>query len=78
MTRGSYEHVTPREADVLTKLLADLNEIETARELDIAVETVRMHVKHLHAKLRTRHLHSLVLWAASHKDCCITVNANAD
>jgi DNA-binding CsgD family transcriptional regulator len=63
--------LTPRERDVIGQLLRGLSVAAGAAELGIAPSTARMHVKRLHEKTATTNLHSLVLWAVAHEDCCV-------
>lgn len=63
---------TPRETQILAQILRGLNQIEIAAEEGIALSTVRMHVRNLHQKTRTRNLHSLAVWALEHEACCLT------
>lgn len=62
---------TPRETQILAQILRGLNQIEIAAEEGIALSTVRMHVRNLHQKARTRNLHSLAVWAIEHEQCCV-------
>ncbi len=65
-----HAQVTPREHQVLGLLLDGLSVREVADALESSVATGRMHIRNLHKKTRTRNLHSLVLWAVRHLDCC--------
>lgn len=48
-------HLTPRETDVLARLVEDDTEVAIAESLGVSPHTVRSHVKNLYAKL---HVHS--------------------
>lgn len=65
-----HAELTPRERGVIAQLLRGLSVVDIAPELGVAPSTVRMHVKRLHAKTQSTNLHSLVLWAVAHAECC--------
>lgn len=67
----THAELTAGERGVLAQLLRGLSVVGIAPELGIAVSTVRMHVKRLHAKTQTANLHSLALWAVAHTECCM-------
>lgn len=75
---GRHAILTPRERDVARLLLNGLGLGEIADHLYVSVETVRMHVKHEHAKTETRNLHALALWLRSHHSCCVADQPSDD
>ena len=61
--RGCFEHLTPREKDVMTRLVAgaaDTSNKVIARELDISHRTVDDHRARVMAKMQARSLAELV------------------
>ncbi|WP_156756117.1 response regulator [Actinokineospora pegani] len=55
--------LTDREADVLRAMAAGQSNTEIARTLQLSVETVKTHVKHVLAKLEVRDRTQAVVWA---------------
>lgn len=64
--RASRGGVDPRERQVLDALVLGIGIRGVADEMVISVETVRTHVKHLHAKTETHSLDQLLAWAFAH------------
>ena len=68
---GPHVPITPRQRQVLDRLLDGVTVEEIAKTLHISVNTARMHIKNIHAAVQTRTLHGLAIWAMRHRDCCI-------
>ncbi len=62
--------VTPRQRDVLSGLVEGRSLLEVAEQLSLSLDTVRMHVRRLHARVGSRNLHGLCMWASAHGRCC--------
>jgi DNA-binding NarL/FixJ family response regulator len=60
------DDLTPREADVLRAIAAGLSNAEIATELFISEVTVKSHINHLFAKIRTRTRAEAVRYAYDH------------
>lgn len=69
---GRHVPITPRQRQVLGRLLDGVTVQEIADTLHISVNTARMHIKNMHATTQTRTLHGLALWAIRHRDCCLS------
>ena len=67
---GVHVHVTPRQRQVLARLLDGVTVQDVADTLQISVNTARMHIKNMHASTQTRTLHGLAIWAMRHGECC--------
>jgi DNA-binding CsgD family transcriptional regulator len=60
--------LTPRERDVLRLLLGGNAPAAVGEKLEVAVSTVRSHIKHLHEKTSTHSLSELIAWGYEHRD----------
>lgn len=67
---GSHAVVTPRQRQVLERLLDGVTVQHIADTLGISVNTARMHIKNMHSATETRTLHGLAIWATRHTGCC--------
>lgn len=67
---GPHVPITPRQRQVIGRLLDGVTVQEIADTLHISVNTARMHIKNMHATTQTRTLHGLAIWAMRHRDCC--------
>jgi len=54
------ENLTPREEQIVTAIEEGLTNKEVAIRLDIAVETVKYHIKHIYQKLEVNSRHALI------------------
>ncbi|MEE8422535.1 MAG: LuxR C-terminal-related transcriptional regulator [Dehalococcoidia bacterium] len=67
---GLHAVVTPRQRQVLERLLDGVTVQHIADSLGISVNTARMHIKNMHSATETRTLHGLAIWATRHTGCC--------
>lgn len=67
-TASAENHLSPRETEVLEHLASGLANKEIADELDISVQTVRVHVKHIYEKLHVRSRVEAANWYRDAKD----------
>lgn len=54
------EKLTPREEQIVTAIEEGLTNKEVAIRLDISVETVKYHIKHIYQKLEVNNRHALI------------------
>ncbi|WP_270090554.1 response regulator transcription factor [Sphingobacterium sp. SYP-B4668] len=54
------EKLTPREAQIVTAIEAGCTNKEVAIRLDISLETVKYHIKHIYQKLEVNNRHALI------------------
>ena len=59
-TDGLEEKLTPREAQIATAIEEGLTNKEVAIRLDISLETVKYHIKHIYEKLQVNSRHALI------------------
>lgn len=55
-----HEKLTPREAQIVSAIEEGLTNKEVAVRLDISVETVKYHIKHIYQKLEVNSRHALI------------------
>ncbi len=70
---GPHAAFTPRQRQVMSRLLDGVTVQEFGTTLGISVNTARMHIKNMHSSTGTRTLHGLAIWALRHEDCCTNV-----
>lgn len=59
-TADLEEKLTPREAQIATAIEEGLTNKEVAIRLDISLETVKYHIKHIYEKLQVNSRHALI------------------
>ena len=62
-SKGEDLNFTPKEKEVLRKLVEGLVNEDIAAQLNIHVETVKQHVKHILEKLGLEHRTQAAIWA---------------
>jgi len=59
-TEDLQEKLTPREAQIVAAIEEGLTNKEVAIRLDISLETVKYHIKHIYEKLEVNSRHALI------------------
>lgn len=59
-TEDLHENLTPREAQIVAAIEEGLTNKEVAIRLDISLETVKYHIKHIYEKLAVNSRHALI------------------
>ena len=71
MVGEAHEHLTARQREAARLLMQGVPIQGIAETLVLSVETVRGHVRGLHARTGTHNLVALMRWINVHARCCV-------
>ena len=61
---------TPRQRDIMSRLLLGLSPKETGLELGVEVRTVYWHIENIYRRLQVHSVGEFFAWALAHRECC--------